>query len=197
MLGVGEEQVWVWDPGCLPTLGGERSINESGLMRRSGFHFPLKNTFCSNRFLPVCCSAHYLNGLNFRAATNCYCRLIWLFCAWFVAQSPRWCLQMFSFVHNNLKNVQFKKIRQYSHFMSWNKIFFFIVPLLDLSSRVRSCCCLTLCRVNWRRRSEDWRKTDTVLTLPQVLTIKEKIHQSLEKSDQHQQNHSVQSLYYQ
>lgn len=24
VLGVGEEQVWVWDPGCLPTLGGKR-----------------------------------------------------------------------------------------------------------------------------------------------------------------------------
>lgn len=24
VLGVGEEQVWMWDPGCLPTLGGKR-----------------------------------------------------------------------------------------------------------------------------------------------------------------------------
>lgn len=48
VLGVCEEQVWVWDPGCLPTLGGERSTHESELcvsLRQT--------TFCSHIFLPL------------------------------------------------------------------------------------------------------------------------------------------------
>lgn len=49
-------------------------------------------------------------------------------------------------------------------------VFFSVFFFLFVSPRVRSCCCLTLCRVNWRRRSDDWRKTDTVLTSPQVPT---------------------------
>lgn len=36
--------------------------------------------------------------------------------------------------------------------------------------RVRSCCFLTPCRASWKRRYEDWRRTGTVLTLPQVIT---------------------------
>lgn len=46
VLGVGEEQVWVWDPGCLPALGGERSTNESWVVWGLGLYLPSRNNFC-------------------------------------------------------------------------------------------------------------------------------------------------------
>lgn len=81
VFGVCEEQVWVWNSGCLSALGGERSHTS-----------PCQNTLTSSVFV-------------------------------------------------------------------WSS---------RLSPRVRSCCCLTPCRVNWRKRSADWRKTDTASTSLQV-----------------------------
>uniref|UniRef100_A0A8D3AHM8 Uncharacterized protein n=1 Tax=Scophthalmus maximus TaxID=52904 RepID=A0A8D3AHM8_SCOMX len=41
----------------------------------------------------------------------------------------------------------------------------YLEPLAVLA---RSSCCSTRCRVNWRRKSEDWRKTDTASTSRRV-----------------------------